>query len=93
MENARFKLTRRKHSLGLMQVQTTEFIDDRKSVKLGLEKLMNAYSRVLKHYAWYTEWYIERKVISDYNKDDDYVHEVMILTDKIFELNNSQSKT
>src|SRR5690606_29593240 len=48
VENTRFKLTGKKHSLGLMQVQTTEFINDKKSVELGLEKISSAYRKQLK---------------------------------------------
>ncbi len=107
VENVRFKLTRKKHSLGLMQVQTTEFIDDRKSVELGLYKLLNAYSRILKNMrldkketieillsdAWHIELNMEKKIISDYNKDDDYVKEVRMLSEKIFEFNTSENRT
>lgn len=107
VENARFKLTGKKHSLGLMQVQTTEFINDRKSVELGLEKLKKAYMRTIQKRglnkketiellfsdAWSHEWSMERVIISDYNKDDDYVQEVRTLTETIFELNISENKT
>lgn len=107
IENARFKITGKKHSLGLMQVQTTEFINDRKSVELGIEKLNTAYSKEIKKRgldrkesieillpdAWSNEWSMERRIISNYNKDDNYVDEVRTLTEKIFELNTSQNKT
>ncbi len=107
IENARFKITGKKHSLGLMQVQTTEFINDRKSVELGIEKLNTAYSKEIKKRgldrkesieillpdAWSNEWSMERRIISNYNKDDNYVDEVRTLTEKIFELNTSQDKT
>lgn len=107
VENARFKITGKKHSLGLMQVQTSEFINDRKSVELGIDKLNKAYSKEIKKSgldrkesieillpdAWSNEWSMERRIISDYNKDDNYVDEVRTLTEKIFELNNSPNKT
>lgn len=106
-ENARFKLTGKKHSLGLMQVQTNEFINDKKSVELGLEKLNKAYNKVIKKRgldneesikqllpdAWSNEWSMERIIISNYNKDDSYVDEVRTLSEKIFELNTSENKT
>lgn len=106
IENTRFKLTNKKHSLGLMQVQTTEFINDKQSVELGLEKLNKAYSEVLKRELdkkenietlspddWHNEWSMERRIISDYNKDGDYVNEVRALTEKIFELDTSKNKS
>lgn len=48
IENARFKLTGKKHSLGLMQVQTTKYINDRMSVELGIDKIKSAYLNALK---------------------------------------------
>jgi len=106
VENARFKLTGKKHSLGLMQVQTTKFINDQKSVELGIEKVKKAYKKALKKMgldkeetikillsnAYHNEWTLERRIISDYNKDDSYVFEVRELLEKIFELNKSENK-
>lgn len=107
IENAQFKLTGKKHSLGLMQVQTSDFINDRKSVELGLDKISDAYKKVLKKKgldeeetidillsdAWHNEWSMEQRIIADYNKDDSYVHEIRTLTEKIFELNTSENKS
>jgi hypothetical protein len=107
IENARFKLTGKKHSLGLMQVQTTEFINDKKSVELGLDKIIKAYQKTLKKKgldkeetidillsdAWSNEWSMEQRIISDYNKDNAYVYEIRTLTEKIFELNTSENKS
>ncbi|MBU2927283.1 hypothetical protein [Winogradskyella psychrotolerans] len=107
VENARFKLTGKKHSLGLMQVQTSDFINDRKSVELGLTKISKAYKKVLKKRgldkeetidillsdAWHNEWSMEQRIIADYNKDNSYVHEIRTLTEKIFELNTSDNKS
>lgn len=119
IENVRFRLTRKKHSLGLMQIQTDEFINDRQSIELGIEKIKSAYFKSLKNmnldkkelieifspnpdnpeeeytYSDYyqKEWSLEKKVISDYNKDDSYLYEVSELTDKIFNLNKSENKS
>lgn len=119
IENVRFKLTGKRHSLGLMQVQTTKFIDDRKSVELGIDKIKSAYLASLKkmdldkkelieifspnpdnpeethtHSDYYQkEWTLEQKIISDYNRDDDYAFEVGQLTDKIFNFNKSKNKS
>jgi hypothetical protein len=107
IENVSFKLSGKKHSLGLMQVQTNEFINDKKSVELGFEKINKAYKKQLKKKgldkketikillpdAWHNEWSMERRIIADYNKDEPYVQEVRTLTEKIFELNTSENKS
>lgn len=107
IENFNFLITKKPHSLGLMQVKTNDLIDDDESVKLGLEKLNISYSKALKERgldkeetitsllpdASYNEISIERDVISDYNKDDSYVSEVRILTEKIFNLNPAKEKS
>lgn len=107
IENLRFLITRKKHSLGVMQVQTEKFINDKESVELGLDKLNIIYNEQLKERgldkeeaieillsdAWSNEWSMEARIISNYNKDDSYLHEVKTLTDKIFNLNNSENKT
>ena len=90
-----------------MQVQTDKFINDRESVELGLNKLNKIYKEQLKERgldkeenisillpdAWTNEWSMESKIISNYNKDNSYLHEVKTLTDKIFNLNSSNEKT
>lgn len=107
IENLRFFITKKKHSLGVMQVQTEKFINDKESVELGLEKLNKIYYKQLQERgldkeenieillpdAWTNEWSMEAKIISNYNKDHSYLHEVKTLTDKIFNLNNSDNKT
>lgn len=107
IENARFRLTGKKHSLGLMQVQTTEFINDIKSVELGLHKISNDYNKLLKKKSlinrnnldvtlsepWSTEWIMEQKIIGSYNRDISYIQEVRSLTAKIFQLNTFKNKS
>lgn len=39
IENVSFKFTKRKHSLGVMQVQTKKYINDLESIKLGIDKV------------------------------------------------------
>ena len=107
IENLRFLITKKRHSLGVLQVQTDKFINDRESVELGLNKLNKIYKEQLKERgldkeenisillpdAWTNEWSMESKIISNYNKDNSYLHEVKTLTDKIFNLNSSNEKT
>ncbi|WP_233898068.1 hypothetical protein [Tenacibaculum piscium] len=106
VENIRFKLTKKKHSLGLMQVQTTEYINDKESVILGIEKIKKTYEKGLKkidsnkndsedtpiYKRHNTEWKLSKKIISNYNKDYEYVYEVNELACKIFSLNKSKQK-
>lgn len=99
VENARFKLTGKKHSLGLMQVQTTELINDKKSVELGIEKVLKAHNKALKkkgldklkkedfnkNNGYSYEWQLQNDIIKDYNPDGPYIYEVSELSDDIFE--------
>lgn len=57
-----------------MQAQTNKFINDRKSVELELEKLKELYDKE----SSLDEWSMERKIIVDYNKDDDYAIKIRI---------------
>tara|TARA_R110002050_G_scaffold300453_2_gene469977 strand:- start:2775 stop:3839 length:1065 start_codon:yes stop_codon:yes gene_type:complete len=43
IENAKFLITKKEHSLGIMQVKSTELIDDKKSVQLGIAKILVSY--------------------------------------------------
>ena len=50
VENLSFYITRREHSLGLMQIKTNTFLDDFGSLKLGVEKINKSYStNLVKH--------------------------------------------
>lgn len=105
VENIRFLLTGKKHSLGLMQVQSNKLINDRTSVELGANKIKNAYNYhlailrtgkgtvigSLTSNPQHAEWWLERKIIANYNKDESYVYEVQSLTEIIFELSTSSS--
>lgn len=107
IENISFILTKRKHSLGVMQVSTNKLISDSKSVKLGVAKLKNAYEKELRERklnnkknirklytdAWHIEWSMQNNIISEYNGGESYSHEVNTLASKIFELNKSKNKS
>lgn len=43
VENVSFKLTGRPHTLGIMQVRSDEFINDKQSVALGTKKIRSSY--------------------------------------------------
>ncbi len=106
LENVSFKLTKKNHSLGLMQVQTENYINDLASVKLGIEKVKNAYQKALKknkldnlkqegfnsHRSYHYEWKIQHSILKDYNPDRSYIFEVSQLSNDIFEKFYSESK-
>ena len=48
IENVSFRLTKKRHSLGLMQVQTEEFINDMQSVTLGVDKINRSHHKAIK---------------------------------------------
>lgn len=105
LENIRFFMTKKRHSLGVMQVQSDRYINDKESVELAIEKLKLAHNKALNkkkisdihnHHednGWSYEWSIERKIVSDYNRDNMYVHEISTLTESIFDNFFPKNKT
>ena len=47
LENILFKLTNRPHTLGVMQVNTSKFINNKESVKLGVAKILSDSKSVM----------------------------------------------
>ncbi len=106
VENISFRLTNKKHSLGLMQVQTSNFINDLESVLLGVDKINNAYQKALKekkldninkeefnrYQGLSYEWKLQHSIIKDYNPDEPYIYEVSELSDDIFKKFYKQPK-
>lgn len=74
IENVCFKLIGKKHSLGVMQVQTTRYIDDRKSVELGIDKIKTAYLRALKKMNLEKKELIEIFSPNPDNSEEEYTH-------------------
>lgn len=95
-----FFLTKKVHTLGLMQVATHSAISDLESVRLGTEKIVRKSKELLdqaqeridaveeefEELYPHTEWSVIRAIITDYNPDDDYATEVIRLREKISEL-------
>ncbi|WP_372521214.1 hypothetical protein [Mesoflavibacter sp.] len=75
IENLKFKVTGKKHSLGLMQVQTKKFINDYKSVELGLKKLNKSYKKALK------------KVLKEREMEEGEEHQKQFYRDQIAYMN------
>lgn len=87
IENLKFKLTNKPHTLGVMQVRSDKLISDLESVKLGTEKIVNAYKKYLENptesSSDYFDWYAKNYIISDYNVGTSYNGEVNELADII----------
>lgn len=87
VENLKFKLTKKPHTLGVMQVRSDKLISDLESVKLGTEKIVNAYKKYLENptesSSDYFDWYAKNYIINDYNVGTSYNGEVNELADII----------
>lgn len=87
VENLKFWLTKKPHTLGVMQVSSDKLISDLESVKFGTEKIVNAYKKYLENPAEtssdYFDWYAKNYIISDYNIGTSYNEEVNELADII----------
>jgi hypothetical protein len=70
-----------------MQVRSDKLISDLESVKLGTEKIVNAYKKYLENptenSSDYFDWYAKDFIISDYNAGTSYNGEVSELADII----------
>lgn len=83
VENTKFRLTKKQHSLGIMQVTSDRLITDEESVVMGTNKIVKAHNRYLEktslqEYNYY-EWGIIRDIIADYNGGQSYADEVLRL--------------
>jgi hypothetical protein len=80
IENISFLLSRKPHTLGVMQVLSEKILTDRESILLGTKKIVNAYNKyVLENKndeSDYFEWSLINSIISDYNTGDSYCTEV-----------------
>jgi hypothetical protein len=87
VENLKFKLTKKPHTLGVMQVRSDKLISDLESVKLGTEKIVKAYKNYLENPTEnsndYFDWFAKNYIISDYNVGSSYNGEVNELADII----------
>lgn len=78
IENIRFRLTGKSHTLGVMQVYSDKLISDKESVELGTDKILNTYNKHYKEYeegkksVYYGEWQLIHEIISDYNSGEEY---------------------
>ena len=87
IERLKFRLTQKPHTLGVMQVRSEKLIDDFESVKLGTERIVEAYNDYLRkneeNSSDYFEWYARRHIVENYNTGINYQLEVSQLSDMI----------
>lgn len=80
IENLKFRLTKKPHTLGVMQVRSDKLISDLESVKLGTQKIVSAYQKFLENPPENTidhfDWYAKSFIINDYNVGKSYSDEV-----------------
>lgn len=89
IENIKFRLTKKTHTLGVMQVSTNKLLTDNESVILGTTKIVGAYKlhlqKVGEENEEYYEWSVMRQIIEDYNTGSSYGYEVADLAQTIRE--------
>lgn len=90
IENLKFKLTNKPHTLGAMQFYSQTFISDEQSVNLGSQKIRNDYILWLqdfktKEQQFYGDWIACDVIISKYNGGSKYRSEVEELVKIILE--------
>lgn len=98
IENINFKITKKPHTLGVMQVFSKKLINDYESVKLGTKKIVRAYKKFQKinldDDVFYFEHYAINYIVKNYNGGNSYTNEVTqlfeIIKDKFYE--NSTDK-
>jgi hypothetical protein len=81
IENLKFRLTRKPMTLGIMQVRTTELIDDVESIRRGVAKLVNDLNEIIskkedEEQGQYREMMMLSKIVEKFNGGKSYNHEV-----------------
>ena len=89
IEYIRFLITKKEHTLGVMQVKTRTYIDDEKSLMLGMEKIKNDGQKIAKddideYYLENPSWWVF-KVAGLYNGGDDYSFEIRNIYDYLMD--------
>lgn len=90
VEYIRFRITKKSHTLGVMQVYTSKFISDYESVCLGIEKIMNSYLGYIEktkeeEKMFYRESQIYSEIIAEYNTGKEHSDEVTQIVDQILD--------
>lgn len=84
IENIVFRF-KKSGTLGIMQVSSPKMIGDKKSVELGIEKILNDYKQIKGRITEeeFSEEYLFRQTISQYNSGSEYLDEICELFDII----------
>lgn len=89
IENIKHRITKKSHTLGVMQVKSDKIISDLESVKLGTQKIINAYQQYLDKLSnengEFYEYSAHYEIIANYNGGSSYQSEVADLTSIIKE--------
>jgi len=68
------------HTFGLMQVSSSRPLDDRESVRLGLQRLEESFAGLpdkVRNENWH---YWSQRVLAEFNRDDQYISQVQGIT-------------
>ena len=80
IEYIHFWITKKPHTLGIMQVTSSKWINDEQSISLATDKIISDCGCIIHEYAKKEESFcletVVSKIAGKYNKDDDYVEEV-----------------
>lgn len=88
-EYLRYFITRRPHTLGVMQYYTPKYINDVESVKLGIEKINSVYNSSLAELKngnknnYYGEWDLKYELANAYNTGDKYKEDIIEMWSEI----------
>lgn len=89
IENAKQYFTKKPHTTGVMQVRSDTILSDEQSVKIGTNKILDAYKKYLTDIKdkpnYYSEYNAYYAIISDYNGGNRYMYEVADLASIIKE--------
>jgi len=90
LEYTRFFLTKKPHTMGVMQYYSNEYINSEQSVILGIEKIKNGYTELIRQYEngiidYYYEYDFKSKLANIYNTGADYSNNVVTMWEKIME--------
>jgi hypothetical protein len=89
LEYINFFFGKKPMTLGVMQYSTSEYINDKKSVQLGIEKIKNDYKMLISKYNrrpdQYHEYIFKRELSNTYNSGDEYSSGVIDVWDFIME--------
>jgi len=98
VENMKFRATKKTMTLGIMQVQSNEIINDIDSIKRGVRKLLNDLKDVsiqIERTDEYREWEIQSALIEKFNGGKSYNSEVselfQIVWSKFYNGDNNNS--